>query len=452
LSAVLTLFVTFDDITSMRVPKFFSKNDPFLTMALILSFLGLFFHSFGLPGKPIEFLVTGLLMAPIGLISIGHWLQAEERRSVVRRLRQVPTFAVIAFFYLGAIWLSALRTGLRPKLRDLLAVTATLFFSHILFPILALRRERLVLIMKTIVATGMAAIAFSWFMLFAKWVFGWNAGVMLLKDLILEKKILTERLGLPYLLKGPFPHPNALGLLAVAMVPCVLYFVKTAKTRRTHHFYEASLILCALTLGASLSILSAIPVILAVVGFIFGKRKRFQQAVCLGASGIILFFFVVILSGANVSFLKSFPIPGETRVMLWNQASALIQETHGGGIAPDQAVAGLSYGLASHNTFYETALLHGIPAFIVLTIYLLASVFFLRPRSEDPLGLAIFYLFIGWLIMLCFEILFLGHFRILSYHVFVLAVPFLMKDKSRNRIPSRPLPDSKPAPIASPTE
>ncbi|MCX6565872.1 MAG: hypothetical protein NTW38_05535 [Candidatus Aminicenantes bacterium] len=423
----------------MRVPKFFLKNDPFLTMALILSFLGPFVRAIiDLPGKPIEFLLIGLLMAPIGFMTIGHWLQAEERRSAVRRLRQAPTFQVIAFFYLGTLWLSALRTGLMPKLRDLLAITLTLIFTHILFPILALHRERLVLIMKAIVATGMAAMAFSWLMLFAKWVFGWNAGVMLLKSLLLEKKMLTERLGFPYLLKGPFLHPNALGLLAVATVPCVLYFVKTAQTRRTHRFFEAGLILCALTLGASLSILSAIPVILAVVGFMFGKRKRFHQAVCLGASGMILFFFFVILSGANVGFLKSLPIPGETRVILWNQATALIQKTHGGGIAPDQAVAGLSYGLTSHNTFYETALLHGIPAFIALTIYLLASVFILRPRSEDPLGLSIFYLFICWLIMLCVEILFLGHFKILSYHVLVLAIPFSLLNKSRNRIPSGP--------------
>jgi hypothetical protein len=347
------------------------------------------------------------------------------------RLSQNKVVLSLVLLYIALIWLSALKTGVQPKLVNLIVSSTTLIFIHLFFPVITSQSKDVDRLIKAIVVIGMAAVAVSWLMYFGKVILNVDWGVILRRDLVLEKKDLLEKLGIPFAMKGPFVHSNYLGLLVALLVPCLLYILRTSKSLRIRRWVGISLGSCFFTLVTSLSVISAIPAALTALGFVFVRRPWFHQAIRVGAVVLILFFNLAVIARIDMQFMHRLPIRSDTRILLWNRAIELIHQGGEWGTNTTHAYQSMPFNMRAHNTIIDTALVNGIPAMIVYSLYLILILFVITPRSEVPLSLCVFYIVISTIAMQFFEYLPFGRVGvIMNFFFLITTVPYIFALKS----------------------
>lgn len=365
------------------------------------------------------------LAAGFGLIAaVGTLRHPNALAAARRRLMALAPLTAAASVYLVAVWVSALKTGLRGQAVP--AWEASLVLPLLLFvlPTFIDSHRTLAFALRAFVAAGMAMIASAWVLLLARLLTGLPWGVTTANALRLEKKAIVESLGLPFILKGPFLHPNMLGLAATGVL-AGLFILRAGELRRTRRrLYDASLLLCGATIVVSLSVIAAFAALLTWAGMtVFRKARWWDGSLRIAAVAGILFFNVAAASGWRLDALDSLPIRSWTRVELWNRAIESVRESPLWGIGRAEADRRAPFGMSAHNTWIETALVRGLPAMAASSLFLILLLFRL-PRARDPLARGLLHLVLGAVFLQAFEVLPLGSLWIQNTDVLALALPF----------------------------
>jgi len=388
-------------------------------------------YAFSFDRGPLKSLFYVVSFAACLILSFLRLRHPSIRKDLRFRLSQNKVVLSLVLLYIALIWLSALKTGVQPKLVNLIVSSTTLIFIHLFFPVITSQSKDVDRLIKAIVVIGMAAVAVSWLMYFGKVILNVDWGVILRRDLVLEKKDLLEKLGIPFAMKGPFVHSNYLGLLVALLVPCLLYILRTSKSLRIRRWVGISLGSCFFTLVTSLSVISAIPAALTALGFVFVRRPWFHQAIRVGAVVLILFFNLAVIARIDMQFMHRLPIRSDTRILLWNRAIELIHQGGEWGTNTTHAYQSMPFNMRAHNTIIDTALVNGIPAMIVYSLYLILILFVITPRSEVPLSLCVFYIVISTIAMQFFEYLPFGRVGvIMNFFFLITTVPYIFALKS----------------------
>jgi hypothetical protein len=383
----------------------------------------------------------GLVVFLLIVIAIPHMKSSEEMRGGILRMGRLKPLQVICLFYLFMLWLAAFRSGLHSNILGLLAISATMLVAHFLLPGILADRESVTGLIKKISNLGILVIALSWLMFLASVFSTWDSGVIKTAELVFEKKIMAEQLGLQSLLVGPFRHPNILGFFVVAVWPCLLMRRAAAETRKEVWLLDMSMLLGLGALIAALAVTSLIPVALTSAAALWPRKSGFHRLIWGFAIASLVIITIFIISGLDPGFLGSLPIPGKTRVLLWQRAAELIRTQSGLGMDSARAADLLPFGFSAHNAFFETALISGIPALLALSLYLGYLLVRLRPPHSEPLSACIFFMAVSMLILQFVEVLELGHLTVLGFYVPVTAAPYLLSSSgSPKGQPSGPLP------------
>ncbi len=393
--------------------------------ALALMPSSILFYVTSLRSGALKLFLFGLA-AGFGLIAaVGTLRRSGALAAARRRLVALAPLTAAATVYLVAVWVSALKTGIRGQAIPALEASVVLPLLLLVLPTFIDSHRTMVFALQAFVAAGMAMIASAWVLLLARILTGLEWGVAAGSALRLEKKAIIEALGLPFILKGPFLHPNMLGLAATGVV-AGLFILRAGELRRTRRrLYDAALLLCGSTIVVSLSVIAAFAALLIGAGMtVFRKARWWDCSLRIAAVAGILFFNVAAASGLRLDALDSLPIRSWTRVELWNRAIESVQESPLWGIGRAEADRRTPFeGMSAHNTWIETALVRGLPAMAASSLLLILLLIRL-PRARDPLARGLLHLVLGAVFLQAFEVLPLGSLWIQNTDVLALALPF----------------------------
>jgi hypothetical protein len=364
--------------------------------------------------------------AGLGLAAAAAVLRSPSARIGARnRMRRNALPAASAFLYLLVVWISTLRTGLAGQTTQAAVASVLLFLLFVVFPILTDRRAAVLYSVKAFVVSGMATIIVTWGMLAARLAAGLPWGVASADSLQMEKKAIVDALSAPFILRGPFLHPNTLGLVCAGLIAGL--FILRADEQRPHvrQGLGACLALCVLTLAASVSVIAAFPALLAAAGMtVFAGSRAWDRGLRAAAVAGILFFNFAVAAGLNLDYLDRLPIHSSTRVELWDRAIEIAREQPIWGLGRGGVEGRLPYGMSAHNTIIETALERGLPAMAFSSLVFILLLLRLPP-ARDPLSRGILHLVLAAVFLSAFEVLPLGSLWVMSADVLALAVPFV---------------------------
>ncbi|MDD8026484.1 MAG: hypothetical protein PHI34_08210 [Acidobacteriota bacterium] len=395
-----------------------------LTKAAVASlYVAVLVFLFGLRSGLLKAIVFGLA-AGLEIVAAVILLRSQSvRETAGRGLRRIALPAIAAGLYVAALWISGLRIGGLREVEPAAIATVLLGLLFLVLPVLVRDRNGLLFSVRAYVGAGLATVLISWGLLMAELLAGLGWGVARPAKLVYEKKAIMEALGLPFILKGPFLHPNVLGMLAAGLIAGLMILRAGERRIVIRRLETGALVLCGLTIAASLSIIAAIPALFTAAGMtLFARSRIWDRGIRAAAVAGILFFNFAAAFGLRLDFLLRLPIRSWVRIELWTQAVASIRANPTWGIGQSGVNRLLPFHLSSHNTMIEAALGRGIPAMILASLILIWLLLRLPP-DRDPLSRGILHLVLAAVFLQAFEVLPLGSLWIMSADMLALALP-----------------------------
>jgi hypothetical protein len=262
-------------------------------------------------------------------------------------------------------------------------------------------------------------------LLLLKWSLGISLGIFPI-DLFGDRKlVILQALNVPYVLKGLFWQPNALGILLAFAFPAGLFLAHEAKDLRSKALYIAGLSLFMITMACAFAFISFVPVFVVLALFPIIRNQWVFNLVRVFIMAIVLAVDAIVLTGSDLTFLKSLPITSPIRVDLWNTAIAVIHNHLFFGVGASYTSHYLPLQLSAHNTFLEIGLGNGIFSLGLYSLFLLTLTWRIRLSVRAHLSAYMLLTFLTFFILQMFETLVLGGLSIGNFYFLAMTLAYL---------------------------
>ncbi len=333
--------------------------------------------------------------------------------------------AVVVGLYIASITVSALIVG---NLRNAPYVLGSIFVIgtlHMYLP-LAVRKERdFIFLLKLLFVVGISNAAFALVLLVLKWLYGYDLGVFPAGLFATNKLTVLKQMHIPYVMKGLFWQPNFLGVLLSFVLPAGLFLAHRAVKLSHRLLYSIGSVMSCLTIAGAFAFISLLPTVLILAQFPVIKRRRIRDLLGLFVVLSVIAINVVVLSGVDLTPLKSLPLTSIGRVDRWVAAIPLIRAHAFFGLGPSDVASSLPNGLSAHNTFIDVALGSGLPTMILYSAFLILLTIKILRSDDGNLSAYMTLMLLCFFILQCFETQLFGGMSIGNFYFLIIAISYL---------------------------
>jgi hypothetical protein len=332
---------------------------------------------------------------------------------------------VILLLYVVTLSFSACMIGYLPNSAYAVGSAITIGALILFISTQVREEESFIFLIKILFLIAVVNSVIALILLLLKWSLGISLGIFPV-NLFGDRKLeILQTLNVPYVLKGLFWQPNALGILLAFAFPAGLFLAHEAKELRNKALYMAGLGLFMITMACAFAFISFVPVFVVLLLFpIIGKQWIFNL-VRIFILAIVLAVDAIVLTGSDLTFLKSLPITSPIRVDLWNTAIAVIHNHLLFGVGASNTAHYLPLQLSAHNTFFEIGLGNGIFSLILYSLFLLTLTWRIRLSVHAHLSAYMLLTFLTFFILQLFETLVLGGLSIGNFYFLAMTLAYL---------------------------
>ncbi len=365
-----------------------------------------------------------IVLSFYGLYALARLRLADQRTRFRQHLQTHPMILAAVCLYVLALFISALHSGNQDDLILAAAAGMVLAVAHLLLPISIENRRDLVVLLRIVVGTATFCSTTALGALVVTLLTGHEVMIYPAR-LLYDKAHILGRMGILFVARGIFSHPNYLGMLANLALPGALFLGGEARTKAGKSLVAVCMVLCLAGVAASASFVVLPSLLLVLLFYHTASRKAVFRGLRLLVILLIVVPNVIILTRADLSLLSASPVTSPGRIFLWNSSIRVIGEHMLLGVGPVQAAKSLTGGYAAHNTFLDIALAAGIPAMMLYSCYLLLILKKLAFKNDAPLSVFALLTVLSFSVMQLFETLIFGGMSVANFFFLVIVVSCL---------------------------